>query len=92
MAKGDHTVLAKDIHLGQNKNKILFILRSLKTHSEAMSPQLVKITSTADCKKRSQNAEVQKHDIVLPCPFELLRSYLKARGGYSDETEQLFYF
>ena len=88
VVKGDHAVLAKDIHLGKNKNKILFVLRSSKTHSTVISPQLVKITSTADYKKKLQQSEI----LVLPCPFELIRSYLRARGGYSDENEQLIMF
>ena len=88
VVKGDHAVLAKDIHQGKNKNKILFVLRSSKTHSTVISPQLVKITSTADCKKKLQQSEI----LVLPCPFELIRSYLRARGGYSDENEQLIMF
>ena len=92
VVRGDHAVLAKDIHLGKNKNKILSVLRSSKTHSTVISPQLVKITSTADCKKKLQQSEIYRKELVLPCPFGFIRSYLRARGGYSDENEQLIVF
>ena len=39
VAKGEHPVLAKDVHIGTNKDKILFILRSSKTHCEGDKPQ-----------------------------------------------------
>ena len=35
-----HAILAKDVHIGENKNKILFILRSSKTHCKATSLNL----------------------------------------------------
>ena len=32
VAFGTHVILARDIHVGTNKKKLLFMLRSLKTH------------------------------------------------------------
>ena len=41
----DHVITAKNTNLAWNKNKIMFILYSSKTHGEESSPQEVKITS-----------------------------------------------
>ena len=38
---GAHPVLARDVHIGKNKKKFLFILRTSKTHTKGMPPQLV---------------------------------------------------
>ena len=52
VTSGSHPVLARDVYLGENKKKFLFILRSLKTHTECNQPQMVKISSTP--KRESQ--------------------------------------
>ena len=38
-----HTIKAWDIHMGKNKNKILLILYSSKTHGKESRPQKIKI-------------------------------------------------
>ena len=38
MTQGDHPLKACNVHIGQNKNKILLILYSSKTHSRANFP------------------------------------------------------
>ena len=40
-----HVLHAKNIHIGTNKNKILLILYSSKTHGKANRPQEIKITT-----------------------------------------------
>ena len=45
LALGSHTVKAKNVHIGRNKNKMLFILYSSKTHDRNVKPQHVKITA-----------------------------------------------
>ena len=39
-----HVIKAANVHLGKNKNKILVILLSSKTHGKESAPQTVKIT------------------------------------------------
>ena len=46
VTKGPHVVLAHNIRIGVNKDKLLFILRSSKTHNQGNGPQLIKISST----------------------------------------------
>ena len=85
--ESNHAVLAKDLQIADNKRKILLILRSSKTHGKNMHPQLVKISSTR--KKNSVSQDESKHKF---CPYNLLRRYFKARGGYRHDTEQFFTF
>ena len=42
---GEHTVKARDVQIGKNKNKMLFILRTSKTHWKDAKPQMIKIMS-----------------------------------------------
>ena len=77
LAHGDHTIKAKNIHMGVNKNKILIILYSSKTHGKESAPQEIKITGQS-----------QHHF----CPFKLARVYMNLRGGFSNENEQFFIF
>ena len=75
-----HVVKVKDIQVGVNKDKILLVSYSSKTHGKESLPQKIKIEAT----KRNHNR--------FFCPFELTRAYLKSRGGYADDSEQFFIF
>ena len=44
-------VRVSDVHIGQNKKKMLFMLRSSKTHDEGNLPQTVKIVSNCISEK-----------------------------------------
>ena len=45
VATGDHPILARDVHIGTNKDKILFVLCTSKTHWLDDIPQSMKISS-----------------------------------------------
>ena len=45
IVKGEHPVLGKDVHIGINKNKMLFVLRTSKTHWKDNKPQSAKISA-----------------------------------------------
>ena len=79
-----HVIKAKDVHSAMNKNKILLILYSSKTHSVANYPQKIKITAMND------NMEFNRHRFF--CPFRLVRNYVDSRGPYSTDQEQFFVF
>ena len=85
IASGSHPVLAKDVHIGHNKNKVLFVLRTSKTHWTDVKPQTVKITSTALAVK-------EKKSIINACPFQLLWEYLMVRRPYQVDDEPFFVF
>ena len=44
VTKSQHVLKAKDVHIAQNKDKILLILYSSKTHTKGSRPQKIKIT------------------------------------------------
>ena len=45
LADSPHAIKARDVHIGINKNKILFILWTSKTHDLNRHPQSIKISS-----------------------------------------------
>ena len=85
LAEGTHTVKAIDVHIAINKRKLLFILRSSKTHGLDVHPQMIKISSTRIIQHR--NPESKQF-----CPYQLLRTYLEARGKYISPHENFFIF
>ena len=78
---GQHTIKDCNIHVAKNKEKILIVLYSSKTHGEESYPQKVKI---------SGNATTRKHRFF--CPFVLIKQYLPIRGGFIDDQEPFFVF
>ena len=81
---GEHPIKACDVHVGKNKNKILFVLRTSKTHWTDSQPQLIKIASR---KKGLKQEETDKL-----CPFTALKQYLKVRGPETSVNQQFFIF
>ena len=91
LTKGEHPVLACDVHIASNKKKILFILHTLKTHGKYAKPQQIKITSQKLNDKSADSTEARKVK-HLPCPYGLLCKYLEIRGSYVDFNEPFFIF
>ena len=81
LTTGDHPMKAKDIHLGRNKNKILVVLYTSKTHSLDQKPQKIKIT-----------ANPQYHNKLNFCPFRLVENYINIRNEALSDTEPFFVF
>ena len=79
MTSGDHPIRVVDVQIGENKNKILFILRTSKTHWRNVKPQTVKITSTNFKRLGS-------------CPFEIIREFVKVRRCYLSADKPFFIF
>ena len=85
-AKGGHTLKAMDVHTGTNKNKILLVLYTSKTHGLESRPQQIRISPTAN----TFNILSKKKHF---CPFDTTSDYLEARGrGYFTLDEQFFIF
>ena len=84
--EGDHVIKASNVHMGVNKDKILIVLYSSKTHHKGNRPQKVKICANPDAKVSSS----KKNRFF--CPFKLMREYLEVRGKYYKENEQFFIF
>ena len=77
---GPHQILARNTHIGTNKDKILFILLTSKTHGTGSKPQTVKISGLKSFKDKAF------------CPFSLLRDYLKIRLPVKDRNKAFFVF
>ena len=83
LTTGTHPVRALDVHIADNKNKIMFILRTSKTHNKGDKPQIVKISS-------EQNSESRRVD--HNCPFTLMRDFLAVRRSFRLRTEPFYIF
>ena len=80
-----HVLRAKDIHIATNKDKILVVLYSSKTHDRLSHPQKIKITSNHTEKSGSY---IHRHF----CPFQTVRQFIAVRGDYQDDAEQFFIY
>ena len=81
---GIHAIKAKNVHLATNKNKILLVLYSSKTHSKESLLQKIKISDSFDRNQRKHNR--------FFCPFVAACKYLQLRGLYSEVDENFFVF
>ena len=88
IAKGSHAVKACDVHIGKNKNKLMFILHTSKTHGRDAQPQIVKINATSDSNMKKCNSKSE----LRYCPFALLKQYVRMRKDSIDAEEQFFVF
>ena len=86
VTSGDHPILAGDVQIGTNKQKIQFFLRSSKTHGKESRPQSVKISSQPIKSKRRKQGEKMQF-----CPYELIRRYPKIRGPFSCKKKSPFF-
>ena len=93
----NHVVKAADVHIGTNKNQIMFVLHTSKTHWSDTKPQIIKISSmefTGDGKK-VKKLKKKGNDQIMGlafCPFELLKDFVNCRGRRRDDSEQFFVF
>ena len=89
LTEGSHPVMARDVQIGMNKNKLMFILRSSKTHGQDAKPQIIKISSRDfDSKSKLQKST----ELYQSCPYEILRNYLKVRKSFIFPWEPFFVF
>ena len=80
-----HVLLTANIHITTNKEKIMVVLDSSKTHDKSMRPQQIKIVAT---NKEHTGSYLHRHF----CPFKILQEYMKMRGDYYDDDKQFFVF
>ena len=79
---GPHTAKACNVH-GGNKNKILVVLYTSKTHGEETGPQKIKISALTNSSVRTK---------YFFCPFKAVIRYMNTRGNYTADDEQFFVF
>ena len=86
LTTGSHPIKAKDVHVADNKEKILIVLYSSKTHGCESRPQKVWITGAND-----QDVRDRKFKGFF-CPFNLTRKFMSMRGNFSSDNEPFFIF
>ena len=79
LTTGTHPIKAVDVHIARNKDKVLFVLRTSKTHNASMKPQTVKIETDG-------TAHLQF------CPFRLIKNYLRVRRSCRHKSEPFYIF
>ena len=81
IAVSTYALKAKDLGVGVNKDKIMIMLFSSKTHDVHVLPQKIKISST-------NASEFERNNLF--CPFKIINRYRKLRGDYYHDAEQFF--
>ena len=81
VAESMHVIKARDVHLARNKNKLMMILQTSKTHWKDKKPQIIKL-SRLQCVLNN----------VTLCPYQSLRDYIKVRPSFINNAEQFFVF
>ena len=90
---GTHPVKVTDIHIGNNKNKILFVLRTSKMHWKDAKPQLIKFLAVPkDVCRNKTKAATTRNSLPSVCPFQVLRNYFACRKKYRHPQEPFFIF
>ena len=84
LALGPHSVKACNVHIGTNKDKIMLVLYTSKTHGVYCNPQKIKITALGEGGSNAQDNN------GLICPFKSCRDYLSIRDPYEKDDENFF--
>ena len=84
LASGSHPVLARDVFIAHDSKKMLFLLRSSKTHLEGAKPQQIKIEGNLNLEHKSKTNYY--------CPYLGSREFLALRGDYVNLNDPLFVF
>ena len=91
MTKSPHVIKARDVLLATNKNKLMLILRSSKTHNKSQKPQVIKLNKLRR-KVNQHNQQQESGNIARTCPFLALREYAAMRPTSMKASEQFFVF
>ena len=81
----DHALKVGDVHVGQNKPKILLVLQTSKTHGKESLPQKIKIEATA-LQTLGEKYLCKTHF----CPFAMVREYMCLRGPHIGNRDHFF--
>ena len=88
ITESEHVVKVKDVHIGENKRKMLFVLPSSKMHTKGNFPQTIKISSL----KKASNSRfaIDNPGIKSYCPYHTLHNYISVRERYRTISEPFF--
>ena len=82
---------AGDVKIADNKKKILFILRTSKTHWKDSKPQMIALSASPRINVNHSSKEKQRKCWSMAnCPFAILQDYLNVRGPRWTICEPFF--
>ena len=88
LSNSNHNIQARNVQIGENKDKLRFTLYSSKTHCEGDKPQMVMINAIKGKAKNNHYKSKQK-----TCPFAILQRYLEIRAkGFATAREPFFIY
>ena len=79
------------MQIGDNKRKMMFVLRLLKTHGKSAVPHLIKISSSKHTGNQTES-KIKLRQSRLPCPYQSICDYIAIRGPFYSESDQFFIF
>ena len=92
VTSGEHPIKAKDVRIAKNKKKMMFILRTSKTHGQDKKLQIIKINSKDFDDHKNRTAIQIRNQLEKICPYELLVRYIEIRHDRREESEPFFIF
>ena len=93
ITSGTHPIRAVDVHIAHNKDKLMFILRTSKTHGEYINPQVIKIQESKNYNHTNRTSQYgQNQPNVCVRPYQLLKNYLLIRRSQESRDEPFFIF
>ena len=79
-----HTLKASNVHISGNKDKIMLVLYTSKTHGTESSPQRIKISAVQESKAYKCKR--------LFCSVKAVTRFMTVRGNYDNTNDQFFVF
>ena len=78
LTESAHNVKAVDVHVGLNKDKLMFVLHSSKMHTKGVKPQIIKINAIGQLQEKLDRTS-KIHTVRSLCPFQAIQQYIKVR-------------
>ena len=91
MTKSLHYVRVQDVLIGTNKDKLMFVLHTSKTHNKGNKPQIIKISATKK-KVRDGVMTCEQKWRYRHCPFKLINDYITVHKRQRKPDEPFFVF
>ena len=88
LTESQHAIKLRNVHVAQNRKRILFILPTSKTHGLEDRPQKIRLDTRQKRKRKERQTQF--------CPVNMTEKYLQIRGQNSNKTindnDQFFVF
>ena len=96
IAESEHSIKAINLHETKNRDRLLIVLYSSKTHNIYAPPQKIKILGNKTVEITDSTLvgkyTMRKNELGKFCPVEWTTRYIQLRGPIKDDNENLFTF